>query len=266
MTLLTDLVRQTWQYKGVLITDSMDMQAIASHYGAGEAALMALQAGNDMVMALGNNASVQATLSTLTQAITTGQISHAQIRQRLQRLDTLAQHYPVQTNNANNYLPEQEAIDTALMQQAWQRALTPHRHPTAPPLGSKVRVVIKADASSDGVSEAGLSAQQLQTWLANYYDVTLSPFRQQEDFLWHELPADGRYLILASTSRTRYGSHACQTWRPDLHLCLWNPFHALDIDAPAVISYGFAPPALQAVAKWLQGELPLAGKNPCLPD
>ena len=46
-------------------------------------------------------------------------------------------------------------------------------------------------------------------------------------------PADGRYTVLASTSRLRYGPHARATWRPDLHVALWNPYQALDIEAPA---------------------------------
>jgi beta-N-acetylhexosaminidase len=37
------------------------------------------------------------------------------------------------------------------------------------------------------------------------------------------------------------------SWQPDLHLVLWNPFHMLDIQAPALITYSFASPAIEAV-------------------
>jgi hypothetical protein len=70
-------------------------------------------------------------------------------------------------------------------------------------------------------------------------------------FDWNALPQDGRFTILASTSRRRYGPHARATWRPDLHLALWNPYQALDFEAPALMTYGFAPPALEAVNAWL---------------
>ncbi|HCE07888.1 MAG TPA: beta-N-acetylhexosaminidase, partial [Oxalobacteraceae bacterium] len=66
----------------------------------------------------------------------------------------------------------------------------------------------------------------------------------------------------ASTSRLRYGPLARATWRPDLHLALWSPFQALDIDAPALITYGFAEPALKAVTAWLIGELEATGRCP----
>ena len=73
---------------------------------------------------------------------------------------------------------------------------------------------------------------------------------------------DGRFTFLASTSRLRYGPHARSSFRPDLHLALWNPYQALDIVAPALITYGFAPPALDAVNAWLDGRVEAAGNAP----
>ncbi|HEU4776075.1 MAG TPA: beta-N-acetylhexosaminidase, partial [Telluria sp.] len=52
------------------------------------------------------------------------------------------------------------------------------------------------------------------------------------------------------------------TWKPDLHLALWNPYQALDIDAPALLTYGFAAPALDAVDAWLAGSLEAQGRCP----
>ena len=68
--------------------------------------------------------------------------------------------------------------------------------------------------------------------------------------------------MLASTSRLRYGPHARASWKPDLHLALWNPYQALDIAAPALITYGFAPAALDAVNAWLAGQLEARGRCP----
>jgi len=70
------------------------------------------------------------------------------------------------------------------------------------------------------------------------------------------------FTILASTARLRYGFHVRATWRPDLHLALWNPYQALDIAAPAVMTYGFAPPALAAVNAWLSGAAEATGQCP----
>jgi len=98
--------------------------------------------------------------------------------------------------------------------------------------------------------------------LRRLYDVELLTYADADSFDWSALPQDGRFTVLASTSRLRYGAHARSTWRPDLHLALWNPYQALDIAAPALLTYGFAAPALDAVNAWLAGELPAAGTAP----
>ena len=48
--IVTDLLRQELNFKGVIITDSMQMGAVADYYTPEEAAVKALQAGNDMIL------------------------------------------------------------------------------------------------------------------------------------------------------------------------------------------------------------------------
>lgn len=48
-TIMTDLLRSEYGFKGLVFTDCMEMQAIANHYGTVEASLAALQAGVDVV-------------------------------------------------------------------------------------------------------------------------------------------------------------------------------------------------------------------------
>ncbi len=53
-----------------------------------------------------------------------------------------------------------------------------------------------------------------------------------------------------------------QRLNPDLHLCLWNPYAALDVPAPALISFGFRPEALDAVVAWMKGDETATGTLP----
>ena len=46
----TDLLRKELGFDGIIITDSLQMQAITANYDSGEAAVMALQAGCDMLL------------------------------------------------------------------------------------------------------------------------------------------------------------------------------------------------------------------------
>ena len=47
---ITGILREDWEYDGVIITDAMNMGAISEYYGSDEAAIKALKAGCDMVL------------------------------------------------------------------------------------------------------------------------------------------------------------------------------------------------------------------------
>jgi beta-N-acetylhexosaminidase len=53
-SMVRDLVRKEWQFKGCTVTDDMDMGAINKAYGSVEAAAMALKAGNDLMLVCHN--------------------------------------------------------------------------------------------------------------------------------------------------------------------------------------------------------------------
>ena len=255
--ILTGLLREEWQYRGVIITDAMDMHAIAHRYGAGHAAVNALVAGADMVMALGSPAIQEETIAAIAAAIDAGALSTQEVELRLARLSALARTYPCQVHDY-----AEDAADRVLMAEGWRRGLTMLGQAQRPAAGAKVRLVVRQDVVSDGVSEAGVPAAAVAASLARLYDVETVTFADAESFDWNALPGDGRFTMLASTSRLRYGPNARGRWKPDLHLALWNPYQALDIAAPALITYGFAPPALDAVNAWLAGELEANGRCP----
>ncbi|WP_322404720.1 glycoside hydrolase family 3 N-terminal domain-containing protein [Massilia luteola] len=255
--ILHDLLRARWGYEGVIITDGMDMHAIAHRYGAGEAAVNALVAGADMVMAIGSRATQEETIAAIAAAIADGRLPLHEVHARLARLDGLAHAHP-----ASSVPYATEDADRALMAQAWRRALTARGNPHRPAPRARVRLVARQDVVSDGVSEAGVPAGVIAAMLRRLFDVDLVTFADAEAFDWNALPDDGRFTILASTSRRRYGPHARATWTPDLHLALWNPYQALDFAAPALLTYGFAPPALDAVQAWLAGAADAHGHCP----
>ncbi|MEW6761140.1 MAG: glycoside hydrolase family 3 protein [Pseudomonadota bacterium] len=255
--ILTGILRERFGYQGVIITDGMDMHAIAHRYGAGEAAVNALVAGADMVMAIGARETQVETVHAIAQAIRDGVLPLPEVEARLARLSSLAERHPA---GSTAYAVEQD--DRALMARAWRAGLTALGNPQRPPRGSKVRLVARGDVVSDGVSEAGVPAARIAEALGRLYEVDLVTFADAETFDWAALPRDGRFTILASTSRRRYGPHARASWRPDLHVALWNPYQALDFAAPALMTYGFAPPALEAVVAWLAGEAEAPGRCP----
>lgn len=255
--ILSGLLRGRWGYDGVIITDGMDMHAIAGRFGVGPAAVRALSAGADMVMALGTRETQQQTLDAIAAALACGELDAQAVRRSLARLAALAARYPC---DSGDYACEE--ADRALMAQAWRRGLCTHGAASPPPAGARLRLVARDDVVSDGVAEAGVAALEVAAALGRRFAVELVTFADAETFDWSTLPIDGSHTILASTSRLRYGDHARASFAPDLHLALWNPYHALDIKAPALITFGFAPPALDAVVAWLAGEIGATGKVP----
>jgi beta-N-acetylhexosaminidase len=259
--ILTGLLRDEWKYKGIVITDGMDMHAIAGRYGVGNAAVRALTAGADMVMALGTPETQEETLNAIAAALASGALAQQEVQLRLDRLAALAKAYPCKPRSY-----KEDAADREIMAEGWRRSLTAYEGPSGAPQrpakGAKVRLIARQDVVSDGVSEAGVPAGVVAESLRKLYEVELVTFADADTFDWNALPQDGRFTMLASTSRLRYGEHARSTWRPDLHLALWNPYQALDIHAPALMTYGFARPALDAINGWLSGELQATGNAP----
>ncbi|WP_313706792.1 beta-N-acetylhexosaminidase [Massilia sp.] len=280
--ILTGILREQWHYQGVVITDGMDMHAIAHRYGAGQAAVRALVAGADMVMAIGSRETQEETVAAIAAAIASGELPMAQVEAKLARLAALAEAHPAgagqgapaavaagvaaQVDGAPGAdeapVYSTDAADRALMARAWRRGLSARGAVRRPAPGGKIRLVARQDVVSDGVSEAGVPAAGIAASLGRLFEVDLVTFADAESFDWNTLPQDGRFTILASTSRRRYGDNARKNWRPDLHLALWNPYQALDFDAPALMTYGFAAPALDAVNAWLAGEIEAEGRCP----
>ncbi len=77
--LLRGMLREAWGYDGVIITDSLVMKAIHQRYGHDRAAVMALKAGADMVMALGSQDEQAAAVHAIAAALADGSLDARRI-------------------------------------------------------------------------------------------------------------------------------------------------------------------------------------------
>lgn len=84
--ILTGLLRERMGYRGVIVTDSMAMKAITSAFGYQEAALMALQAGADLLLLCGSRDEQISTLNYLEKAVETGKLTRERLLASAERL------------------------------------------------------------------------------------------------------------------------------------------------------------------------------------
>ncbi|MCK9393715.1 beta-N-acetylhexosaminidase [bacterium] len=99
-TFLQGLLRNTLKFKGVIISDDMQMGAITEHYGQEKAAIRAINAGCDMLI-ISNNIKIYdeeaptKTIEAIYQAVVNGEIDEKRIYESYARIQKLKKAYNV---------------------------------------------------------------------------------------------------------------------------------------------------------------------------
>jgi beta-N-acetylhexosaminidase len=147
------------------------------------------------------------------------------------------------------------------MRRTWVQGLCAVGVVKVPDHNAAIRVLTQASVISDGVSEAGLPSEAVRALFDRFADVQFVTVPSLLAVTPQDLPQDGRLNILVSNHRKRYGAQA-RTVQADLHLVLWNPFQVLDLDAPALVTWGYAEGALAAAREWLLGKTEASAQPP----
>lgn len=84
--MVTDILREEMQFDNIIITDAMNMKIITKFYDAGEAAVMAIEAGNDMILMPDDFVSAY---EAVYEAVQDGTLTERQINQAVSRILTV---------------------------------------------------------------------------------------------------------------------------------------------------------------------------------
>lgn len=87
--IVTKLLRQELGFKGLVVTDDLEMGAIIKNYGIGEACQMAILAGVDMLAICANADSIREGFNDILKALEIGKITEARIDDSLRRIGHL---------------------------------------------------------------------------------------------------------------------------------------------------------------------------------
>lgn len=90
---LTGLLREKLHYQGVITTDCLEMRAIDDRFGTAHGAVMAFQAGTDLVMVSHTFAKQRRTFEAVGRAVKAGNINAQSIRMSMERMDRLKGKY-----------------------------------------------------------------------------------------------------------------------------------------------------------------------------
>lgn len=106
---VTDLVRGQWGFSGLITTDALDMGAITSRYTSAQAAMMAVQAGVDVVLMPD---SPDEAIDAIAAAIVSGEVSNERLLESEERWDAARAFVGVRTASSPKERPRPtETID-----------------------------------------------------------------------------------------------------------------------------------------------------------
>ena len=90
---VTDILRHQFGYDGVVLTDALYMLGIQKKWSLPQAVVLAIEAGNDMILGARDSYDLSASVAALKQAIADGGLSMARINQSVARIIALKIQY-----------------------------------------------------------------------------------------------------------------------------------------------------------------------------
>lgn len=279
--ILTDLLRKQLGFKGLIITDALEMGGIVKAFGPGEASVRALEAGADaLLMPSDPDAAIRAVLA----AEQSGRISRARVQESVAKLLAAKEKVGldrkrfVDVEALGDVIDSPEANEKA--QEVAERAVTLVRNNgNAVPLAAPDQACFIVMPETRFSAEGQVFTQQVRRRAPRAAIVSLDPSmpRPQIDDLVGRLSSCGSYTVAAfaqaTASRGTVGlggelPHAIETLtassKPVILVALGNPY--LLRNFPNVTAYlatfSTVPPSEAAAVRALWGEIPIRGHLP----
>jgi len=268
---ITGLLRDELGYDGVICTDCMQMEAVASRYPAGEAAVLAIAAGVDLITYSSSLTAAMEAVAAIRDAIRSGRLDADQVERSIERIEALRKR-----GLAPDARPPLEVLGSVahrdVAREAARRAITLVRDPDSiVPIalheGDKILVVEFSGADSSPVEGAGERRTALGALLEER-----SPARVQEQIRTLD-PAGHEHekLLIAAASATvviavtrRAWAHPLQAeavgalavaGKPLVVVAAREPYDASIVPPRAAVlaAYGDDPSTVEAVVEVLLG-------------
>ncbi len=272
---IPQLLRERLGFDGVVFSDALDMKAVSDHHTPLQANLLALRAGVDAPLNIGDVAHHLAIAGGIDAAVKAGELDPAALAASVRRLDTLRARFPAGTPNPAAAWAEGDAglLARAAREGLAQLGDLPRLDPAEPvTVVYQVRTVAH-DATQQIVTPGQDFAALLRESGYRVLALEYQPDSLDAADLLARVPG-GQTVIYSSSGRAQLPAAEVEFVKEladmhhgrYLHLSLWNPYHALALPQPALVAFGFRPAQLQAALAALTGTpvtgvLPLTGMH-----
>jgi beta-N-acetylhexosaminidase len=279
--ILNGILRQEMGFKGLVITDALEMGGIAKGFSVGEAAVRSLQAGADVLLMPPDG---EAAINAVAAAVKSGQLTQKRIDESVMRILTAKAHVGLAAKKLVDLDAIHEVVNSpesnAVAQQIADRSVTLVKNekdflPLKPAADTAYFVLAESSTSTEGQAFAlevrkravGANVSILDNRMSDT-DLTAAADKAS---------AADRYVVVAFASVAAYrGSVALgggfpqliekliATKKPVGLIAMGNPYLLRNFPdvAAYMTTYSTVPPSELSAVRALFGEIPIGGKLP----
>jgi beta-N-acetylhexosaminidase len=279
--IMTGILRDEFGFKGLIVTDALEMGGIAKGYGVAEAAVRAVEAGADVLLMPPD---VHAAIEAVVTAVNQGKISRARIQQSVNRILEAKAKLGLGTTSLVNLEAINDEIDSpdsiAKAQEIADRSVTLVKNEGAlVPLKEPAKACFWSLAEGRTSVEGTALAAELRKRVPGTRAILLDTTSTEEDIRKAEEANNGCEVnvVAAFLAVAAYHGNSAlggnfpalvtrllDSKKPMVLMALGNPYLLRNYpDVPAYLTtYSTVPPSEIAALKALLGEIPIRGKLP----
>ena len=279
--ILTELLRERLGFKGVVITDCMEVSALETYYGLRKAVPMAIQAGADLVCLAHTESKQIEAIEALEKAVARGELTEARIDQSIERLLQLKESYEIDAFLNLTYEDARTALyqeaDEALAERISDKSITLVKGGEMLPIQAKKILVIAPDnrgmAAENGKKEIDNFTEVFKS-MSTRYEVTgmsvdYAPTEEQieqaiEAAAQHECVVLCTYNAVMSPNQLELAGCIKRVNKEIILIPMCNPYdsEALHTLPCCLLPYEYTERSMRSLVRVLEGEVAAVGKLP----
>ncbi|MBR6593892.1 MAG: hypothetical protein IKK83_01715 [Clostridia bacterium] len=270
--LLTEVLRDSVGFEGLIVSDGMEMKAIADHYGIGQGCVMALSAGCDILLLCHEYTEQKEAFECVIKAVEKGELSVESLREKVSRINKAKEKL---IKGLSLYFTDDDYVvqkdEHALMQSIVDNSYT-HIKGVKPHVAPDT-LILTAGALVSSIVEDEFDERNLTKALRNAFpDNDVIEFTKDKGFTADILEKAKNYGNILIYSYDAYKDEVQKETingllKTDKEVCVVSIKGPIDRSCFEGLEnysclYEYTPNSIRAAVKQLKGEIDLCGRLP----